>query len=145
MTEPRVAPRSFWSDFWDRFDRGLWEPQTLRKLCALTEGDLFVDIGAWIGPTALTAAVNGARVLAFEPDPVARQELEDNVKANPGVNVTVYPIALSDREGVFRLTAHDWLGDSMSSLARRRTASALSSLWCEPGQAPLALWERGRG
>jgi len=71
-TGPLVPPRSVWSEFWERFDQGLWEPRTLQKLSALRDGDLFVDIGAWIGPTTLAAAVNGARVLAFEPDPVAR-------------------------------------------------------------------------
>lgn len=72
-----------WAQFWDQFEAGSWEPQTTALFDdILRPGKLLVDFGAWIGPTALWAANRGARVIAIEPDPVAREALEDNIAAN---------------------------------------------------------------
>jgi FkbM family methyltransferase len=92
----------------------------MQALGQLDAGDLFVDIGAWIGPTALPAAARGARVVAFEPDPVARAELLVNIALN-GLDdrITVHPVALANRSNVRNLTAQDELGDSMAALTRR--------------------------
>lgn len=69
--------------FWERLLRGEWEPETFaifdRNIDSRT---LFVDIGAWIGPTVLYGAQRAERCLAFEPDPVAFAELRANVAAN---------------------------------------------------------------
>jgi FkbM family methyltransferase len=72
-----------WSQFWDLYESGGWEPQTTALLEeVITPAAWFVDFGAWIGPHTLWAAAHGAKVLAIEPDPVAREGLIDNLAAN---------------------------------------------------------------
>lgn len=105
--------------FWEKVSRGAWEPEAtaaIARLCA--PGVAFVDIGAWVGPTALLAAACGATVTAFEPDPAARAGLEANLRANPalGARIAVHPAALSARDGVATMRARRKPGDSMSSL-----------------------------
>jgi FkbM family methyltransferase len=65
-----------WVKFWDLWATDRWEVAT-RELVTevLNPGDLFLDIGAWIGPVTLWALQQGAKVIAVEPDPVAREEL----------------------------------------------------------------------
>jgi FkbM family methyltransferase len=107
--------------FWERIAAGDWESHTLAVLAArLGPGHSYIDIGSWIGPTVLLAAALGAGVLAFEPDPVARDELERNLEANPelAARVTVCASALSDFDGRHTIVARHDLGDSMSSLVR---------------------------
>jgi len=66
-----------WVEFWRLYNAGKWEPETHALLKeVLKPGDLFVDIGAWIGPVSLWALELGASVVAVEPDPVALEELE---------------------------------------------------------------------
>lgn len=107
-------------DFWAAMQSGSWEPCTIQALRQLQPDDLFVDIGAWIGATALPAAARGATVIAFEPDPVARDEFERNIALSGlGDRIIVRPYALTNQDGRRQLTARDALGDSMSSLYRR--------------------------
>ena len=73
-----------------------------RKLLAesLSPGDVFLDIGANAGIYTLVAAKAGAKVLAFEPNPVMAARLLENVALNGFSDlVTLVPDALSDREG----------------------------------------------
>ena len=83
---------------------GLYELDTLRLLRAfLKPGDHFVDCGANIGYftfAAVKAVGPAGRVDAFEPDPVNRARLEENLAANGSpANVHVHPVALSDHSG----------------------------------------------
>lgn len=95
-----AAPDPSLRKFWRRAEAGEWEADTLAYLdAALTAAGpspLFVDVGAWIGPTTLFAAGKGARVVSLEPDPAARAELLDNLAANPELaeRVTVVAAAL---------------------------------------------------
>jgi FkbM family methyltransferase len=62
----------------------------------------FVDIGANVGLYALFVAAHGganARVLAVEPQPGIVERLRFNVQSNPACDVTVVPVAVTDREG----------------------------------------------
>ena len=56
------------------------------------EGDVVVDVGAGIGEFTLWCADAGARVVAFEPDPLAFACLEQNTAALAGVQI--FPYAL---------------------------------------------------
>src|SRR5271169_2276295 len=96
----RIAGRDY-SDFWRRMQDGAWEPETLWLLDRLlTPGVEFYDIGAWIGPTTLFASMKGVRVVAFEPDPVARKALATNLALNPTAgSVSVRPYALAAARG----------------------------------------------
>jgi FkbM family methyltransferase len=105
--------------FWDAVELGTWEPLTLATLRAFCRpGMRFVDCGAWVGPTTLVAAGEGAEVIAVEADPAALEQLRANLAANPGLagRVTVLPRALSVVAGEVRMGAGRKPGDSMSSL-----------------------------
>jgi FkbM family methyltransferase len=63
----------------------------------------FVDIGANVGLFSLFVASHAgrqARILAIEPEPGNLRRLEFNIRANPGVPITIIPKALSDEAGV---------------------------------------------
>ncbi|MBA3517015.1 MAG: FkbM family methyltransferase [Rhizobiales bacterium] len=76
------------------------------------EGDVILDIGAGIGEFTLWCAEAGARVLAFEPDPLACECLERNTAALP--NVRLFPYALWKEQANLRL--HGSADTSESSL-----------------------------
>lgn len=122
-------PRKLDRDYWAKVAAGRWEPETLRLFRTLLDaeaagrGTRLVDIGAWIGPTALYAAALGAEVTAFEPDPAALSVLRDNLALNPelAAAITVKPVALDptggDGEGRVTLASEE-PGNSMSGLFR---------------------------
>jgi FkbM family methyltransferase len=113
----RVVP-SHGPGFWNLVNAGAWEPDTFVVLNRmLSEGVSYVDCGAWIGPTALYAACKGARVTAFECDPVAIQRLKENLALNLDLaeRVTVIDAGLSDRDGPFVLYSSSF-GNSGSSV-----------------------------
>ena len=110
-----------YEDFWADLSAGRWEPETILALrTLLREGSRFVDIGAWIGPLALTAAAIGAEVDAFEPDPRALEALERNIALNPQLadRIFVHPYAVGAADTEADLVAPG-LGESVSSLDRR--------------------------
>lgn len=70
-------------DFWGKVESGRWEPETYTLFDDLiTPDSLFLDIGAWIGSTALYAAQKSAKAIAFEPDPIAFSSLSVNALLN---------------------------------------------------------------
>lgn len=92
----------------------------------LQPGDTAIDIGAHHGQYCiLMAAACGAagNVVAFEPDPYAREMLACNLALNPGLKPPrVEPFALSDTDGEAVLYSRG--GNSQSSLARSGTEFA---------------------
>lgn len=116
----RVAARSEAErEFWEGLAPGAagrWEDETLAWVAARARpGTVFVDIGAWIGPVGLLAARLGARVVALEPDPVARASLEENFALN-GLRAEVIPAALhADGDGLTLYGGRKGLGASMTS------------------------------
>ena len=65
----------------------------------LGDGD-FVDVGAHVGLYTVAAALHGpGRVLAFEPNPSAREQLGENLALNDCANVLVVPKAVGDAPG----------------------------------------------
>src|SRR5258708_34817363 len=66
--------------FWGWFDSGVWEPETFEIFDSyVTPDTFFLDIGSWIGPTALYAASKARRVICLEPDPIAAAKLRCNI------------------------------------------------------------------
>lgn len=111
--------------FWTLLASGKWEPETLRALDVLVgPGTHYLDIGTWIGPTALYAAARGAVVHAFEPDPEALKGLDRHLEINPHLakKVTVHRYALGAQAGTLPLTSTK-LGNSESTLRRGRGES----------------------
>ena len=49
----------------------------MRHVKRLSSSNLVIDVGANVGLVSETLAVRGARVIAFEPNPVAFEELKD--------------------------------------------------------------------
>lgn len=86
----------------------------------LGEGD-FVDVGAHVGLYTVAAALHGpGRVLAFEPNPSARAQLDGNVALNECANVLVVPKAVGDAPGSALLHVPRTPDPSFSSLAAGR-------------------------
>lgn len=125
VTLRTVEPLSY-HRFWQRLADGGWEPETVEAIERLVPpGGVFVDIGGWIGPTALVGAAVGARVYSFEPDPNASSAFHRHLELNSELakRITLFPEAVGVRSGRARISAQA-LGDSMASLARRRGQSA---------------------
>lgn len=97
--------------FWESVEVGKWEPYTfdiLDKYVPLH--DNYLDIGAWIGPTAMYAHALCERSFALEPDPVAYSYLRRNASG------TLINLAISDYDGLMVLGSEE-LGNSMTRLA----------------------------
>lgn len=81
----------------ERFD---FEESLIRQY--LRPGDTYIDVGANIGTTTLSAASvvgeNGS-VVAIEPHPRISQYLTDNVNQNQPSNISIYPLAVGDAKG----------------------------------------------
>lgn len=104
-----------WARFWELYARDGWEPETKALVTkTLRPGDLFVDIGAWIGPVTLWALDCGASVIAIEPDQVALTELRRRVPDT----VEIHECALGLETGTARLESASAYGDSMSKVAK---------------------------
>jgi FkbM family methyltransferase len=103
--------------YWTHVRSGRWERSTFMVLGRFLRPNMrYIDIGTWIGPTILFAATRGAQVVGFEPDPVARLELEANIAVNsPEIQrrINIVPAAISTKSGVSRLYS-DNFGVSMS-------------------------------
>ena len=111
----KFNPEEFYKRFWSRYRAGEWEPRTKALIEEILQpGDLFVDIGAWIGPVTLWALERGANVIAVEPDPVALPELRRCVPAS----VEIWEGAVGVSSGTSGLTTNRGrpFGRSMSCL-----------------------------
>ena len=88
----------------------------------LGNGD-FVDVGAHVGLYTVAAALHGpGRVLAFEPNPSAREQLGENLALNHVEGVLVVPKAVGDAPGAALLHVPATPDPSFSSLAGGRFA-----------------------
>lgn len=89
---------------WDAAERRA----LVRALSAAPAPAFFVDAGANAGlyTLAVRSGLRGLRALAIEPDAENLRRLRFNLKASGAEgDVTVAPVALSDREGVLRIAA----------------------------------------
>lgn len=103
---------------WRHAAAGTWEANTYAVIDRyVTPETTFIDIGAWIGPISLYAASKAARVIAFEPDPIAFAALQENLGLNPRIsNVQAFNQAIGVAEGTVRLGVRVKPGDSTSSI-----------------------------
>jgi FkbM family methyltransferase len=91
----------------------------------LARGGDFVDVGAHVGMYSVAAALalgTRGRVLAFEPNPAARAQLEANLALNACRNVIVSAAAVSDAVGETVLHVPATPDPSFSSLEPGRFA-----------------------
>jgi FkbM family methyltransferase len=105
---------------------GLYDRKELRALRKLlAAGGDFVDVGAHVGmyTIAAAAALRGrGRVLALEPNPVARAQLEQNLALNGCREVSVVARAAADEAGTALLHVPLTPDTSFSSLESGRFA-----------------------
>ena len=83
------------------------------------KGDVVFDVGGHHGLMAVvTSRVVGSegKVISFEPNPLARMELEKNLKLNKASNVHVVPLALGDAAGEVPFFAQQGTASWNSSL-----------------------------
>jgi FkbM family methyltransferase len=128
------------------FTPRMYEPEELAALendivRAKTRGRpfTFVDIGANVGLFSLFVASRAgqeARILAVEPEPGNLRRLEFNVRANPGVPISIIPKALSDEPGVVavELDRRDRGGTRIKKIGQ---AEASTATICVPSQTLL--------
>jgi FkbM family methyltransferase len=70
------------------FHNGRWEPETFEVFeYAKDSNKAAVDIGSWIGPTSIWLSNNFKHVISIEPDVVAFEALEQNLKNSGCHNV----------------------------------------------------------
>jgi FkbM family methyltransferase len=86
---------------------------------ALRPGDLVVDCGANVGSITTRLAATGADVVAFEPDPVAFQELETATRDMP--NVTRHQAAVGVADGTADLYRGERFDENPIVSTRRST------------------------
>jgi FkbM family methyltransferase len=77
---------------------------------------IYIDVGAWIGPTVLYCANIYKKVIAIEPDPVDLQRLKRNLSANNFKNIVLIEKGLSSENGVTKFGGNGSLGNSESTL-----------------------------
>ncbi len=65
----------------------------------ITGDDVVIDIGAHHGIVSIYAAMNGARVEAYEPNPLNYSVLSQNVALNSDLNISIYNSAIMGTAG----------------------------------------------
>lgn len=77
------------------------EPETIQWLDTIGKGDVLWDVGANVGAYSMYAALGGAMVVAFEPNPFTFHALARNLTANGfGADIKAVCAALSDDTGL---------------------------------------------
>lgn len=104
--------------FWEKVAAGDWERGTLRfferALGTVGPEAVCVDVGAWVGPTALFAAQFCGRVFAVEPDPAAYERLLANLRMNAAANIAPCHAAIAPADGRVALANRRHFGNSMT-------------------------------
>lgn len=77
---------------------------------------IYIDVGAWIGPTVLYCANIYEKVIAIEPDPVALSRLKKNIRANNFDNIVLIEKGLSSENGITQFGGNGSLGNSESTM-----------------------------
>jgi FkbM family methyltransferase len=110
---------------WRWTAKGVREPGVLRFVEErIKEGSTVLDVGAHLGEWSLLFSElvgPSGRVIAFEPDPVARASLVKNLRLNGISNVVVEADSISDRAG-YAVLAAERFGSGLSSIVRQRTS-----------------------
>lgn len=88
--------------FMESFPKGHWEADTFNVFEHVKNKDkAAIDIGAWIGPTAVWLSNNFSKVVAVEADSVALEALKANLEDSDCTNVIIVDKAIySERSKV---------------------------------------------
>ena len=81
-----TGPYSDW--FISEMNNNNWENDTFNIIDYYKDTNkIYIDIGAWIGPTVLFSANKYNNIICFEPDPVAYDILNNNIEVNNFNNI----------------------------------------------------------
>jgi len=67
------------------------------------KGDIFVDVGAFLGHYSLMLCNNFNQIFAFEPSPINLKLLRQNIYYGKAKNITCVGMAVSDKDGTSTL------------------------------------------
>ena len=114
--------------FWRKVAAGQWERNTFRFLDRCLRADsVYLDVGAWIGPTVLFAATRCKTVYCVEPDPVAYQRLLANLQLNRIDNVLPFHGALAVANGAVHIANAENFGNSETRVTPEATSGSEDS------------------
>ena len=107
--------------FWKELESGKWEPYTFDIFDRFITNDCtYIDIGAWIGPTALYGSNLAKAAYAFEPDPLAYKELQLNFQVNEKSKsvkrIEIFNKAVASKTGKIKIGNLGSGGNSASSI-----------------------------
>ena len=88
--------------FWKGYMGKGWEPETFKIFDAfLDKNHSYIDIGSYIGPSVLYGSQLAKHCFAIEPDPIAFQELKNNIELNDHLkpHITLSKYCISDSIG----------------------------------------------
>lgn len=125
------------SDFIQRtiFISGTWDEHVARIIKThVRPGDLFVDVGANVGFYALLAAAQGARVIAFEPNPKCSAAMVENAGFN-GFEIDVRTVGLAGRRDTAKLYVQS--PGNLGSATLRRTGDEIGTIRLDTLDAQL--------
>lgn len=141
----RYDPWSNHADFW-RQRYATWEDFTFWIFRQYVNADSVVlDIGGWIGPTALWFAGVASKVIVVEPSRLAFETLARNVAANPDKlrRISMVQAAVGKKPGFISMTN---TGDSMDRLqgiglfAGKCAFGRLSHVGCDNSRNDTLRW-----
>ena len=112
---------SGYEKFWERFANELWEKKTTLIFDKyIDDQTIYIDIGAWIGPTLFYAAQIAKKSIAIEADPVAYNRLSENLRMNLKKEwykkIVILNNVVASNPGLISFGSQGSGGDSMSSL-----------------------------
>jgi hypothetical protein len=120
--------------FWNSFENSLWEIDYLSFLIKnANEGNVFIDVGSWIGPYTLLTASMGMRVYSFEPDFEAFRILKKNIEINEfKYQPQIFNYALSNsRSKSVLYSSTGNFGESISTLVPNKSLKNTMKTSCE--------------
>jgi len=128
--------------FWRKLAHGKWEPHTFKILAKfLRPRTVYLDIGAWIGPTILFAAAHDAEVYCFEPDGVAYRQLLSNLQLNSMDNVHPFHAAVFTYDGVVNIGNAEEFGNSESRISPNKQFALSARVPCVKIETAMQLWQ----
>ena len=82
-----ISDDYYGGDFWTKISNNRWEPDTFDFIATYCDSSThFLDIGAANGAMSLAAAIKGATVTSYEPDPIIFSVLRRNVELNENLS-----------------------------------------------------------
>lgn len=115
---------------------GIWEPNlTHWILNRLNPGDIFIDIGAYIGYySTIGARLVGTKgkVIAFEANPKTFMRLKETIELNNINNIRLENIAILEEEGTISLYSGQKFNSGSTTLIKNPNQEALATVKAIP-------------